>query len=96
MARVIQSNFRVRKNLGRVKQIIDLPNLIEIQKTSYRRFLQSEMVNFRREMSSPNHSGSVDMLPQSLSHRYSRRVASCSPAVHLAPGTLLFPTFQEM
>ena len=41
MASVIQSNFRVRKNLGRVKQIIEVPNLIDIQKSSYDKFLQT-------------------------------------------------------
>ena len=33
MASVIQNNFRVRK-------IIDIPNLIDIQKQSYEKFLQ--------------------------------------------------------
>ena len=41
MASVVQSNFRVRKNLGRVKRVIEVPNLIDIQKTSYDKFLQS-------------------------------------------------------
>src|SRR3954463_3490035 len=41
MASVIQSNFRVRKNLGRVGQIIEVPNLIDIQKSSYEKFLQA-------------------------------------------------------
>lgn len=31
----VQSNFRVRKNLGRVRRIVDVPNLIDIQKSSY-------------------------------------------------------------
>src|SRR6266581_4079998 len=43
MASVIQSNFRVRKNLGRVKQIIEVPNLIDIQKSSYDKFLQTDV-----------------------------------------------------
>src|SRR5258705_7785104 len=41
MASVIQSNFRVRKNLGKVLQIIEVPNLIDIQKSSYAKFLQA-------------------------------------------------------
>ena len=41
MASVVQSNFRVRKNLGQVRKIIDVPNLIDIQKSSYEKFLQS-------------------------------------------------------
>ena len=36
----IQSNFRLRKNLGRVRRLIDVPNLIDIQKSSYDKFLQ--------------------------------------------------------
>ena len=43
MASVIQSNFRIRKNLGRVRRIIDVPNLIDIQKSSYDKFLQSNI-----------------------------------------------------
>ena len=42
MPSVVQSNFRVRKNLGRVRRIIDVPNLIDIQKSSYDKFLQIE------------------------------------------------------
>jgi len=41
MANVIQSNFRVRKHLGRVRKVIEVPNLIDIQKTSYDKFLQT-------------------------------------------------------
>src|SRR3979411_1702284 len=43
MATVIQSNFRIRKNLGRVHRIIEVPNLIDIQKTSYDKFLQANI-----------------------------------------------------
>src|SRR5882724_1450492 len=51
MASVIQSNFRVRKNLGRVKQIIEVPNLIDIQKSSYDKFLQTNVLpNNRQEV----------------------------------------------
>ena len=42
MANVIQSNFRIRKHLGRVRKVIEVPNLIDIQKTSYDKFLQIE------------------------------------------------------
>jgi DNA-directed RNA polymerase subunit beta len=41
MANVIQSNFRIRKHLGRVRKVIEVPNLIDIQKTSYDKFLQT-------------------------------------------------------
>jgi DNA-directed RNA polymerase subunit beta len=51
MASVIQSNFRIRKNLGRVQRVIEVPNLIDIQKTSYDKFLQSTVpVNERTEV----------------------------------------------
>ncbi len=43
MANVIQSNFRIRKHLGRVRKVIEVPNLIDIQKTSYDKFLQSNV-----------------------------------------------------
>src|ERR1700760_1893305 len=41
MANVIQSNFRIRKNLGSIQRVIEVPNLIDIQKSSYDKFLQS-------------------------------------------------------
>ena len=33
--------LRIRKNLGRIQKVIEIPNLIDIQKTSYDKFLQS-------------------------------------------------------
>src|SRR5262249_9925479 len=48
MASVIQSNFRVRKNLGRNRQVIEVPNLIDIQKSSYDKFLQSTVAQTER------------------------------------------------
>ena len=41
MASVIQTNFRLRKNYGKTASIIQIPNLICIQKRSYDQFLQS-------------------------------------------------------
>src|SRR5262245_53635755 len=43
MATAIQSNFRIRKNLGRISRVIEVPNLIDIQKSSYDKFLQSNI-----------------------------------------------------
>jgi DNA-directed RNA polymerase subunit beta len=43
MATVIQSNFRVRKNFAQIEKIVDIPNLIDVQKHSYHKFLQSEI-----------------------------------------------------
>ena len=33
---MIQNNFRVRKNFAKITKIIDIPNLIDIQKQSLR------------------------------------------------------------
>ena len=48
MASVIQSNFRVRKNLGRISRVIEVPNLIDIQKSSYDKFLQATVPQTER------------------------------------------------
>ncbi|HWP57171.1 MAG TPA: DNA-directed RNA polymerase subunit beta [Candidatus Acidoferrales bacterium] len=42
MAFQVASNLRFRRNFGRIKKIIDLPYLIEIQKNSYELFLQKD------------------------------------------------------
>ena len=49
MASKVQSNFRHRKNLGCVAPIVDIPNLIDIQKSSYDKFLQSEVAPRERQ-----------------------------------------------
>jgi DNA-directed RNA polymerase subunit beta len=49
MPSVVQTNFRVRKNLGKVRRIIDVPNLIDIQKSSYDKFLQMNVPPNERE-----------------------------------------------
>jgi len=38
----IQNNFRVRKNFGKLNKIVEVPNLIDIQKRSYDKFLQRD------------------------------------------------------
>src|SRR5690348_15592574 len=38
----VTSNFRLRRSFGKIKKIIDIPNLIEIQKRSYEEFLQAD------------------------------------------------------
>jgi DNA-directed RNA polymerase subunit beta len=43
MAAKVQSNFRHRTNLGHVDSIEEIPNLIDIQKSSYDKFLQSDL-----------------------------------------------------
>jgi DNA-directed RNA polymerase subunit beta len=49
MASVVQTNFRLRKNLGRVRPIVEIPNLIDIQKSSYDKFLQANRPPHERE-----------------------------------------------
>jgi DNA-directed RNA polymerase subunit beta len=49
MASKVQSNFRHRTNLGQVEAIVDVPNLIGIQKRSYTIFLQSDIDPKKRE-----------------------------------------------
>ena len=49
MASVIQNNFRVRKNYAKITKIIDIPNLIDIQKQSYDKFLQKDTPLDKRE-----------------------------------------------
>jgi DNA-directed RNA polymerase subunit beta len=43
MAYSIANNPLLRKNFAKIKKIIDIPNLIDIQKNSYKRFLQLEL-----------------------------------------------------
>ena len=40
---VIQNNFRARKTFAKIAKIIDIPNLIDIQKQSYEKFLQKDI-----------------------------------------------------
>ena len=45
----IQNNFRVRKNFGKLTKIVEVPNLIDIQKRSYDKFLQRDTPADERE-----------------------------------------------
>ena len=38
-----------RKNYGKIKEILDIPNLIEIQLDSYEKFLQQDMPPDQRD-----------------------------------------------
>ena len=49
MASVIQNNFRVRKSYAKLPKVIDIPNLIDIQKRSYDKFLQDGIPHDQRE-----------------------------------------------
>ena len=43
------TNLRIRKNFGKIEQIADMPNLIEMQRHSYERFLQKDVPQDQRE-----------------------------------------------
>ena len=43
MATQVANNLRLRRHFGRIKRIIDIPNLIDIQKRSYDEFLQADV-----------------------------------------------------
>ncbi|MEK6772961.1 MAG: DNA-directed RNA polymerase subunit beta [Bdellovibrionota bacterium] len=45
---VTASNLRIRKSFAKNKQVIDIPNLIELQKSSYEAFLQKDVDPDRR------------------------------------------------
>src|SRR5262244_1336179 len=49
MAFQVAHNLRFRRSFGRIKKIIDLPYLIEIQKNSYNQFLQREAAPAQRQ-----------------------------------------------
>ena len=49
MASAIQNNFRIRKSFAKLANVIDIPNLIDIQKRSYDKFLQTDITPDARE-----------------------------------------------
>ena len=49
MAVRVPNNLRFRRNFGKIKKIIDLPYLIEIQKNSYGSFLQKDLSPDQRQ-----------------------------------------------
>src|ERR1700689_2535513 len=49
MPSLIQKNFRARKTFAKLKQVIEIPNLIDIQKRSYDKFLQIDIPIEKRE-----------------------------------------------
>ncbi|MBI2351045.1 MAG: DNA-directed RNA polymerase subunit beta [Deltaproteobacteria bacterium] len=49
MAFQVAHNVRFRRNFGRIRKIIDLPYLIEIQKNSYDLFLQDDVLANQRQ-----------------------------------------------
>src|SRR6056297_3252382 len=51
MAYSFANNPLLRKHFAKVSNIIDIPNLIDIQKTSYTRFLQDDTPSSQRKQS---------------------------------------------
>jgi DNA-directed RNA polymerase subunit beta len=49
MAGMIQCGRRSRKDFGKIPSIVEIPNLIEVQKRSYEQFLQKDVAADRRE-----------------------------------------------
>ncbi len=49
MAARLALDKRIRKNFGKIKKIVEIPDLIGMQKESYRRFLQLDIPPERRE-----------------------------------------------
>ena len=49
MAARLSLHKRIRKNFGKIKKIVDIPDLIGMQKESYRRFLQLDVQPEKRE-----------------------------------------------
>jgi len=43
------ARLRIRRDFGKIEKIIDIPNLIEIQKQSYERFLQKDLPSEERK-----------------------------------------------
>jgi len=43
MASTVQKNYRYRESFGRIKSVVEIPHLIEIQRLSYEKFLQKEI-----------------------------------------------------
>ena len=42
-------NKRIRKNFGKIKKIVDIPDLIGVQRESFKRFLQMDVLPEKRK-----------------------------------------------
>ena len=49
MPTAIQQNFSLRKNFAKIRSLVPIPNLIDIQRRSYEKFLQLTTDPKRRE-----------------------------------------------
>jgi len=48
MTAQIAGNFRPRRDFGKIKRVVEIPNLIEIQRRSYEEFLQADFATDER------------------------------------------------
>jgi DNA-directed RNA polymerase subunit beta len=48
MASLVTQNLRLRRNFGKIRRVLDVPNLIEIQRQSYDKFLQTDLSQEKR------------------------------------------------
>jgi DNA-directed RNA polymerase subunit beta len=44
MASIVTQNLRLRRDFGKIRRVLDVPNLIEIQRRSYEGFLQADAI----------------------------------------------------
>ena len=51
MSQMISRQRRIRKSFGKIREAIEMPNLIEVQKTSYDQFLQKDVTADERDES---------------------------------------------
>ncbi|MCP4601440.1 MAG: DNA-directed RNA polymerase subunit beta [Proteobacteria bacterium] len=49
MTSIVQENYQYRESFGKIRHVVDIPHLIEIQKLSYDKFLQSTVPPDQRQ-----------------------------------------------
>ncbi len=50
MTKSVSDLYRLRKDFSRIKKIVSIPNLIEVQKRSYEHFLQLNVPSDKRDV----------------------------------------------
>jgi DNA-directed RNA polymerase subunit beta len=77
--REIQNNFRARKSFAKIAKIIDIPNLIDIQKQSYEKFLQKDIPARQARGRGPSRASSRASSRSRTSRRRRRSSSSATP-----------------
>ena len=49
MSEIFSANKRIRKNFGKIQRIVEIPDLIGMQRESYKRFLQIDVPQEKRQ-----------------------------------------------